>query len=89
MLSSVTIPGTIVAGIVLMLIFLLNQYLRQEKEPLLPFAIFRDHPRCARRDSVAGRLALASPSGKARARPNGTSRDVVNRMKVRYPGAGP
>lgn len=40
--SFVTIPGTIVAGIVLMLIFLLNQYLRQEKEPLLPFAIFRD-----------------------------------------------
>jgi hypothetical protein len=56
--SFVTIPGTIVAGIVLMLIFLLNQYLRQEKEPLLPFAIFRDHPRCARRDSVAGRLEL-------------------------------
>lgn len=46
-------------------------------------------PRCAHRDSVAGRLALASPSGKARARPNGSSRDVVNRMKVRYPGAGP
>jgi hypothetical protein len=40
--SFVTIPGAIVAGIVLMLIFLLNQYLRQEKEPLLPFSIFRD-----------------------------------------------
>jgi len=40
--SFVTIPGIIIAGVVFMLIFLLNQYLRQDKEPLLPFSIFRN-----------------------------------------------
>src|SRR5215218_571236 len=40
--SFVTIPQIIVAGVLLMVVFLVFQYLRQEKEPLLPFSVFRD-----------------------------------------------
>jgi EmrB/QacA subfamily drug resistance transporter len=40
--SFVTIPQIIGVGVLLMLIFLLTQYLRQGKEPLLPFELFRD-----------------------------------------------
>jgi EmrB/QacA subfamily drug resistance transporter len=40
--SFVTIPGIIGAGVVLMLVFLLAQYLRQDREPLVPFSIFRN-----------------------------------------------
>jgi EmrB/QacA subfamily drug resistance transporter len=40
--SFVTIPEIIGAGLVLMVVFLVLQYLRQEEEPLLPFSIFGD-----------------------------------------------
>jgi hypothetical protein len=40
--SFVTILEIIGAGLVLMVVFLVFQYLRQEKEPLLPFSIFSD-----------------------------------------------
>jgi len=40
--SGITIPEIIVAGIVVMAVFLLVQWRRQEREPLLPFAVFKD-----------------------------------------------
>ena len=40
--SFVTIPEIVGAGLILMVVFLVLQYLRQEKEPLLPFSIFED-----------------------------------------------
>ncbi|HET8626423.1 MAG TPA: MFS transporter, partial [Thermomicrobiales bacterium] len=40
--SFVTIPGIIGAGVVLLAAFVASQALRQNAEPLLPFAIFRD-----------------------------------------------
>ena len=40
--SLVTIPGIIVAGAVLMGVFLATQYLRQDREPLLPFELFKN-----------------------------------------------
>jgi EmrB/QacA subfamily drug resistance transporter len=40
--SFVTIPQIIGAGILLMLVFLATQYLRQDREPLLPFELFND-----------------------------------------------
>jgi EmrB/QacA subfamily drug resistance transporter len=40
--SFVTIPGVLGAGALLLAVFLLVQYLRQDGEPLLPFAVFRD-----------------------------------------------
>jgi EmrB/QacA subfamily drug resistance transporter len=39
--SFVSIPLVIVAGVVLLAVFLLVQKLRQEHEPLIPFALFR------------------------------------------------
>ena len=38
----VTIPQIIGAGVLLMLVFLAVQYLRQGREPLLPFELFKD-----------------------------------------------
>ncbi len=38
----VTIPEIIGAGVALMLVFLLHQAGRQDREPLLPFAVFKD-----------------------------------------------
>src|SRR3712207_835494 len=43
--SLVTIPGIIVAGAVLMGVFLATQYLRQDREPLLPFELFKNRDR--------------------------------------------
>jgi EmrB/QacA subfamily drug resistance transporter len=40
--SFVTIPAIIAAGVVLFGAFVLSQALRQDAEPLLPFAVFRD-----------------------------------------------
>jgi EmrB/QacA subfamily drug resistance transporter len=40
--SFVTIPQIIGAGILLMLVFVATQYLRQDREPLLPFELFKD-----------------------------------------------
>jgi MFS family permease len=40
--SFVTIPQIIGAGVLLMLVFLATQYLRQDREPLLPFELFKD-----------------------------------------------
>lgn len=40
--SFITIPMIIGAGVVLFAAFLLSQALRQDAEPLLPFAVFRD-----------------------------------------------
>jgi EmrB/QacA subfamily drug resistance transporter len=37
-----TIPEIIAAGVLLLLVFLVTQALRQGREPLLPFAVFRD-----------------------------------------------
>lgn len=38
----VTIPEIIGAGVLLLAVFLVSQALRQDSEPLLPFAVFRD-----------------------------------------------
>ena len=38
----VTIPEIIAAGVLVLAIFLLVQWRRQDKEPLLPFAVFKD-----------------------------------------------
>ena len=38
----VTIPEIIVAGVLLLVAFLVHQWRRQTSEPLLPFAVFRD-----------------------------------------------
>jgi len=40
--SGITIPEIIGTGIVVMAIFLLVQWRRQDREPLLPFAVFKD-----------------------------------------------
>jgi MFS family permease len=40
--SFVSIPQIIGAGVLLMLVFLATQYLRQDREPLLPFELFKD-----------------------------------------------
>jgi EmrB/QacA subfamily drug resistance transporter len=56
--SFVTIPEIIGAGVVLMVVFLVSQYLRQEKEPLLPFSIFRDR-NYALMNAVAAALGFA------------------------------
>jgi EmrB/QacA subfamily drug resistance transporter len=40
--GSVTIPEIMGAGVVLLLLFLLTQALREGREPLLPFAVFKD-----------------------------------------------
>ncbi len=40
--SWITIPEIIATGVVVMTIFLLVQWRRQDREPLLPFAIFKD-----------------------------------------------
>jgi EmrB/QacA subfamily drug resistance transporter len=38
----ITIPEIIGGGVVLLALFLLSQVLRQDREPLLPFAVFKD-----------------------------------------------
>jgi len=40
--GALTIPEIIGAGVALLLVFLVTQALRQGREPLLPFAVFRD-----------------------------------------------
>jgi EmrB/QacA subfamily drug resistance transporter len=40
--SGITIPEIIAAGVVVLGIFFVIQWRRQEREPLLPFAVFRD-----------------------------------------------
>jgi len=40
--GAVTIPAIIGAGVLVLLLFLVTQALRQDAEPLLPFAVFRD-----------------------------------------------
>jgi EmrB/QacA subfamily drug resistance transporter len=40
--SFITIPLVLAAGVVLLAAFLLAQWLRQDREPLVPFALFRD-----------------------------------------------
>src|SRR5437764_3357373 len=40
--GQVTIPMVIGAGVVLLAVFLVQQYLQRDSEPLVPFAIFRD-----------------------------------------------
>jgi EmrB/QacA subfamily drug resistance transporter len=40
--SGITIPEIIAAGVVVLAIFLILQWRRQDREPLLPFAVFRD-----------------------------------------------
>src|SRR5207302_11269966 len=40
--SWITIPENVTAGVVMLTIFLLVQWRRQDSEPLLPFAIFKD-----------------------------------------------
>jgi len=40
--SFITIPLIIAAGVVLLVVFLLVQKLRQEREPLIPFVLFRN-----------------------------------------------
>jgi EmrB/QacA subfamily drug resistance transporter len=40
--SWITIPGIIAAGVLLLAVFLVVQWRRQDKEPLLPFAVFKD-----------------------------------------------
>jgi len=40
--SWITIPEIIAAGILTLAVFLIVQWRRQDKEPLLPFAVFRD-----------------------------------------------
>ena len=40
--SFITIPLIIAVGVVLLAVFLLVQKLRQEREPLIPFALFRN-----------------------------------------------
>src|SRR5439155_8777175 len=40
--SWITIPEIIATGVVVMTIFLLVQWRRHDREPLLPFAIFKD-----------------------------------------------
>jgi EmrB/QacA subfamily drug resistance transporter len=40
--SSITIPEIIAAGVVVLGIFFVIQWRRQDREPLLPFAVFRD-----------------------------------------------
>jgi EmrB/QacA subfamily drug resistance transporter len=38
----ITIPEIIVAGVVVLALFVVQQYMRRNDEPLIPFAIFRD-----------------------------------------------
>ena len=40
--SWITIPEIIAAGVVVLAVFLILQWRRQDKEPLLPFAVFKD-----------------------------------------------
>lgn len=40
--SGITIPEIIAAGVLVLAVFLLLQWRRQDREPLLPFAIFKD-----------------------------------------------
>jgi EmrB/QacA subfamily drug resistance transporter len=40
--SGITIPEIIAAGVLVLAIFLLVQWRRQDREPLLPFAVFKD-----------------------------------------------
>ncbi|HEV2013245.1 MAG TPA: DHA2 family efflux MFS transporter permease subunit, partial [Candidatus Dormibacteraeota bacterium] len=40
--SAITIPEIIAAGVVVLAIFLIIQWRRQDREPLLPFAVFKD-----------------------------------------------
>jgi EmrB/QacA subfamily drug resistance transporter len=40
--SWITIPEIIAAGVLVLAVFLLVQWRRQDKEPLLPFAVFKD-----------------------------------------------
>ena len=40
--SGITIPEIIAAGIVVLAVFLILQWRRQDREPLLPFAVFKD-----------------------------------------------
>ena len=40
--SGITIPETIAAGVLVLAVFLLVQWRRQDREPLLPFAVFKD-----------------------------------------------
>jgi EmrB/QacA subfamily drug resistance transporter len=56
--SFVTIPQIIALGVLLMLAFLLTQYLRQGKEPLLSFELFKDR-NCALMNLVAAALGFA------------------------------
>ncbi len=51
--SFISIPLILVAGVLLMVIFVLVQALRQDRPPLLPFALF--HDRRDRRRNVRGR----------------------------------
>jgi EmrB/QacA subfamily drug resistance transporter len=50
----ISIPMIIAAGVVLLIIFLVYQARRQDSEPLLPFAVFRD------RNFTIGSLVLAA-----------------------------
>jgi len=40
--SGITIPEIIAAGVLVLAVFLLVQWRRQDREPLLPFAVFKD-----------------------------------------------
>src|SRR5207237_10647898 len=40
--SGITIPEIIGAGLLVLAIFLVGQWRRQDREPLLPFAVFKD-----------------------------------------------
>jgi|SRR5437868_919239 len=40
--AGITIPEIIAAGVAVLLLFLVVQWRRQDKEPLLPFAVFKD-----------------------------------------------
>jgi EmrB/QacA subfamily drug resistance transporter len=40
--SWITIPGIIAAGVLTLAVFVIVQWRRQDKEPLLPFAVFKD-----------------------------------------------
>lgn len=40
--AGITIPEIIGAGVLILLVFLLVQWRRQDREPLLPFAVFKD-----------------------------------------------